>query len=99
MAAANALTDSPVAGTVSAALPYRWSPMSVPPSRRAAALRRAAGHICARCQRPWALRASVETTEQEEGTFSAWVVRCRFCDYRRTVLTVRDGYAFAANFN
>jgi len=73
--------------------------MPVPATRREA-LRRAAGHTCLECRHPWALRATVETVDRIAGgrmqRCVAWVVRCRFCEHRRIVLTVEDPTAAAS---
>lgn len=70
------------------------------PATRRDALRRAAGHTCLSCRRPWALRAKVETVDRVVAgrvqRYIAWVVRCRFCDHARTVLTVEDPTAAAS---
>ncbi len=53
---------------------------------------RAPGHFCLRCGQPWALRADRELDEAVDGArITAWVIACRFCDYRRSVITVEAG--------
>ena len=60
---------------------------------RARAARRARGHHCPECLRPWALQARRERSRHPAGAeIIAWVVSCRFCEYRRSrVMSVDVG--------
>jgi hypothetical protein len=72
-------------------------PLMTPTQRRASMRRRASGHTCTSCGRPWALRAAVETHERDRHRFAAWVVRCRFCDYRRPIRVVGEAALVSAS--
>jgi hypothetical protein len=46
--------------------------------------RRAHGHYCVQCRRPWALVARRDEEQTLGARMLRWIVCCRFCDYRRT---------------
>ncbi len=47
-------------------------------------VRRALGHYCARCRKPWALQARRVEEQSVGARFLEWVISCRYCDYRRS---------------